>query len=172
MAEMSDRERLEKLASGKEQARQESRAWEQQKQAEEASRREEGIKLDKSKTEEVMGYCKQTFQGFRLVPTRHEINVDTVGCSIIHGIEADNVEYVCLNITHWGKETDNFQGMIPLLVTRYRNGEYHIAGIGGARFRMKEFEDLKQRLIQLISDTGEDSLRVLFGIVRNLLANR
>lgn len=86
MAEMSDRERLEKLAQEKEQAKQEAQARERQRQAEEAKRQDELLTVDREKTEEVLRYCKQHFQGFKLVPTGHEVSVDKAGSSRIHGV--------------------------------------------------------------------------------------
>lgn len=172
MAEMSDRERLEKLAQEKEQARQEAGAKEQQRQAEEAKRQEELLTQDKEKPEEILLYCKQQFQGFKLIPTGHEINVDKAGSSRTHGIQADRVEYVCLNISHWGDETNNFQGLIPLILTRYRNGEYHVIDPDGERTTTKTFDQLKEKLVQLLSGVDRESLKRVFEKVRRHFPGR
>ncbi len=172
MAEMSDRERLEKLAQENEQARQEAKAKEQQRQAEGAKRQEELLTQDKERTEEVLRYCTEQFRGFKLVPTGHEVSVGKAGSSRTHGVQADRVEYVCLNISHWGDETNNFQGLIPLILTRYRNGEYHVIDTDGERTTAKTFDQLKEKLIQLLSGMDRESLKRVFENVRRHFPGR
>lgn len=172
MAEMSDRERLEKLAQEKEQKRQEAQAKEVQRQADEAKHRAELLTQDKEKTEEILAFCKKQFQGFKLVPTGHEVSVDMAGSSRIHGIQADGVEYVCLNISHWGEETNDFQGLIPLLLTRHRYGEYYVIDADGKRTTTKDFEKLKETLVQVLSEMDRAALKRVFEKVRSHFPGR
>lgn len=163
---MSDRERLEKLAQEKELARQESLVKEQQRQADENKRQVELLTQDQQKTEEVLQYCKQQFEGFKLVPTGHEVSVGKAGSSRTLGIQADRVDFVVFNISHWGEETNDFQGQIPVLLTRFRNGEYHVIDADGARTTFKSFDHLKERLVQMLSEMNREYMKSLFERVR------
>lgn len=169
---MTDRERLEKLAQEKEQGGQEALAKEQQRQADEGRRQAELLAQDQQKTEEVLRHCKQQFQGFKLVPTGHEINVGKAGSSRTLGIRADRVDYVCFNISHWGEETNDFQGEIPVLLARFRHGEYHIIDGEGARTILKTFDRLREKLVQMLSQMDREYLKKVFESVRRHFPGR
>ena len=169
---MSHRERLEKLAQEKERARQEALAKEQQRQADESKRQAELLTQDQQKTEEVLQYCKQQFEGFKLVPTGHEISVGKAGSSRTLGIQADRVDFVAFNISHWGRETNDFQGQIPVLLTRFRNGEYHVIDAHGARTTLKTFEQLKEKLVHMLSEMDREYLKRVFEQVRRQFSGR
>jgi hypothetical protein len=172
MSKMSDRERLERLAQEKEQARQESLVKEQQRQTDENKRQAEMLTQDQQKTEEVLQYCKQQFQGFKLVPTGHEVSVGKVSSSRTLDIQADRVDFVSFNISHWGEETNDFQGQIPVLLTRFRNGEYHVINADGARTTVETFDQLKEKLVQMLSEMGRDYLKKVFEQVRRHFPGR
>lgn len=169
---MTDRERLETLAQEKERARQEALAKEQQRQAEESKRQAELLMQDQQKSEEVLQYCKQQFEGFKLVPTGHEVSIGKAGSSRTLGIQADRVDYVSFNISHWGEETNDFQGQIPVLLTRFRNGEYHVIDADGARTTVKTFDQLKERLVQMLSEMNRDYMKRVFEQVRRHFPGR
>jgi hypothetical protein len=172
MANMSDRERLEKLAQEKEQARQESLAKEQERQAQERRREADLLTQDQQKTEEVLQYCKQQFEGFKLVPTGHEVTVGKANSSRTLGIQADRVDFVSFNISHWGEETNDFQGQSPLLLTRFRNGEYHVIDADGARTTLKTLDQLKEKLVQILSEMDREYLKKVFEKVRRQYPGR
>jgi hypothetical protein len=172
MTAMTDRERLEKLVQEKERARQEALAKEQQRQADEGKRQADLLMQDQQKTEGVLQYCKQQFQGFKLVPTGHEISVGKAGSSRTLGIQADRVDYISLNISHWGEETNDFQGEIPVLLTRFRNGEYHIIDTDGATTTLKTLDQLKEKLVQMLSDMDREYLKKVFEQVRRRFPGR
>ena len=172
MAQMSDRERLDKVAQEKEQARQESLAKEQQRQAEESRRQAELLTQDRQKTEEVLQYCKQQFRGFKLVPTGHGAGVDKAGSSRTLGIQADGVDFVSFNITHWGEETNHFQGQIAILMTRFHKGEYHVITADGARTPLKTFDQLKDKLLQMLSEMDREYMKMVFAKVRRHFPSR
>lgn len=166
MSELSDRERLQKLAHEKEQLRQSEAEKQKLRQIEEAKTKMELVANDHAKTIEVLKHCKEIFEGFKLVPTGHEVSVDTANCSVLHGIKSDGVDYVCLHITHWSDETGNFQGQIPILLARFRHGEYQVVDVEGKKYQAKTFDDLKQSLIHSLSEMGRDVMRKLFTNVR------
>jgi hypothetical protein len=172
MAKMSDRERLEKLAQEKERARQESLAKEQQRQAGESRRQAELLAQDQQKTEELLQYCKQQFEGFKLVPTGHEVSVGKAASSRTLGIQADRVDFVSFNISHWGEETNDFQGQIPFLLTRFRNGEYHVIDVDGTRTTLKTFDQLKEKLVQMLSEMDREYMKKIFEQVRRQFHGR
>jgi hypothetical protein len=172
MAKMSDRERLERLAQEKERARQESLAKEQQRQTEESKRQADLLTQDQQKTEEVLQYCKQQFEGFKLVPTGHEVRVGTAGSSRTLGIQADRVDFVSFNISHWGEETNDFQGQIAVLLTRFRNGEYHVIDADCAKSTLKTFDQLKEKLVQMLSEMDREYLKRVFEQVRRHFPGR
>jgi hypothetical protein len=169
---MSDRERLEKLAQEKERARQEALAKEQQRQADETRRQADLLMQDQQKTEEVLQYCKQQFEGFKLVPTGHEVSIGKAGSSWTLGIHADRVDFVAFNISHWGEETNDFQGQIPVLSTRFRNGEYHVIDTDGKRTTLKTFDQLKEKLVQMLSEMDREYLKRVFEQVRSHFSGR
>lgn len=169
---MSDRERLEKLAQEKERARQEALAKEQQRQAEESSRQANLLREDQQKTEEVFQHCKQQFEGFRLVPTGHEVSMSKAGSSRMFGLQADRVDFVVFNISHWGQETNDLQGQIPVLLTRFRNGEYHVIDADGASTTLQTFDQLKDKLVQMLSEMDREYMKKVFENVRRYFPGR
>lgn len=168
----SDRERLEHLITQKERHRKADVENQKIRQIEDARHKAEVLASEKAKTQEVLTYCKQTFEGFRLVPTRHEIHVDSSSCSVLHALEPDEIEYVCLNISHWSRETGDFQGLIPILLTRFRHGEYQIINAVGERTQYKTFDDLTKGLVALVSDMDSELMAKVFANVRSRLARR
>jgi hypothetical protein len=167
MAEMSDRERLEKLAREKEQARAEAEATRQQQEAEQRRRRLEEDEADKQKTTELLAYCKQQFAGYKLVPTGHEVSVDNAGSSKTFNVTPDGVEYVALNVSHWGEETGNFQGLIPVLLTRFRKDQYEVLHAGGRKV-FSTFDKLREGLVGVLSGMDRDYMKSVFERVRNM----
>jgi hypothetical protein len=71
-----------------------------------------------------------------------------------------------LNISHWGDETNDFQGQIPVLLTRFRNGEYHVTNTEGTETTLKTFDQLKEKLVQMLSDMDREYLKKVFEQVR------
>jgi hypothetical protein len=169
---MSDRERLEKLAQEKERARQETLVKEQQRQADETKRQAELLTQDQQKTEEVLQYCKEQFEGFKLVATGDEVSIDKAGSSRTFGIQADRVDFVCFNISHLGRETNDFQGQIPVLLTRFRNGEYHVIDADSTRTTFKSLDQLKEKLVQMLSEIDREYLKRVFEQVRRHFSGR
>jgi hypothetical protein len=167
MAEMSDRERLEKLAREKEQARAEAEAKRQQQEADEDRRRLEEGETDRQKTAELLAYCKQQFAGYKLVPTGHEVSVDKAGSSKTFNVTPDGVEYVALNVSHWGEETGNFQGLIPVLLTRFRKGNYELLH-ASERKVFPTFDKLREGLVDVLSGMDRDYMKRVFERVRNM----
>ena len=170
MEKTSDRERLEKLAQEKEQKRQQAATKEQKDRANRAEQEANLLTHDQQKTDEIFQYCQQQFTRFKLVPTGHEVGVGKAESSRIHGIEADLVEFVSLHITHWEEETGNFQGQIPVLLARYRNGAYQVIDSDGERTSIKTFDQLKEKLIEALSDVDTQALKRLFQKVRSRVA--
>ncbi len=168
MAEMSDRERLEKLAGEKEQIRAEAESRRQEQQADEHRRRHEENEGAKQKTAELLAYCKQQFVGYKLVPTSHEVSVEMAGSSKTFNVTPDGVEYVALNVSHWGEETGNFQGLIPILLTRFRKGSYELLH-ATERKLFPTFDKLREGLLDVLSGMDRDYMKKVFERVRNVV---
>ena len=172
MGEMSDRDRLAQFAQEKEQARQKADLEAKQRHAEEERQKMESLTIDQQRTEELFQYCKMQFEGFKLVPTGHEISVSKAPSSRIAGIQPDGVEYASFNISHWSEETGNFQGLIPLLLTRCRALEYQIVDIDGKRISFRSLDEAKAQLVEMLSDMDQPFMKRLFAKVRDRLTGR
>lgn len=86
---MSDRERLEALAQANEQKRRDEESARKKMKAENAGRQLQQKASDEQQTEAIFQYCKSVFQGFKLKPTRHEVQVDKAPASKVHDIRSD-----------------------------------------------------------------------------------
>jgi hypothetical protein len=172
MAEITDRERLTQLAQEKEQARQRAELEAKQRHADHERQQAEILAKDQKATEELFQFCKVQFEGFKLVPTGHEISVSKAPSSRIFGVEADGVEYAAFNVSHWGEETGDFQGLIPLLLARFRTPQYQVVDIDGKRMSFSSVDEVKCKLVEMISDMDREFMKRLFRKVRDLLARR
>lgn len=167
MAEMSDRQRLEKLALEKEMGRRDATVRDQRRAAIQEDRQAQLLVEDQQKTEEILEYCKQQFQGFKLVPTGHEVGVDKAPSAKILQRKPDGVPFVAFSIQHWGDETNNFQGHIPFLLARYRNGKYQVTDMDGQTTGKQSFDELKSLLVEMLSEMGRESVLRLFEQLRS-----
>lgn len=164
---MSDRERLEALALANEQRRRDEESARKQMEAENAQRQLQQNASDEEQTEAIFQYCKSVFQGFKLKPTGHDVTVDKARASRIHGIKGDGHDYVSMNISHWGLETNDFQGIIPVILTRCFRGEYQVSDHEGRLKAFKSLDELKEHLIQLLANMDRDAIKKLFATVRS-----
>ena len=169
---MSDRERLETMALANEQKRRGEESTRKQMEAENAQRQLKQKASDEELTEAVFQYCKKEFQGFDLKPTGHVITVDKAPASRIHGIKSDGHDYVSMNISHWGSETNDFQGIIPVILTRCFRGEYQVSDHEGRNRVFKSIDELKEHLLQLLANTDRDAMKKLFATVRCQFSGR
>lgn len=169
MAGKTDRERAEELARDRERKEIEAKAEENRRHSAIVQERAHLLAQDQQKTAEILQHCQKEFSGFKLAPTGHEVSVRTAESSRVHDIEADDVEYVYLYISHWGEETGNFQGQIPVLLTRYRNGQYELIDADGKRTVVKTFDQLKNKLVEALSSMNRDCMKRLFAKVRSRL---
>jgi hypothetical protein len=167
---MSDRERLEAMAVTNEQKRCDEESARKQMEAENARRRVQQKASDEEQLEAIFQYCKKEFQGFKLRPTGHDVTVDKAPASRTHGIKSDGHDYVCLSISHWGLETNDFQGIIPVILTRCVRGEYQASDHESRMRVFKSFDELKEHLIHLLAHTDRDALKKLFATVRSQVA--
>ena len=164
---MSDMERLEALALANQQKRSDEESAHKQMEAENAVRQLQQSASDEEQTEAIYRYCKSVFQGFKLKPTGHDVTVDKAPASRIHGIKSDGHDYVSMNISQWGSETNDFQGIIPLILTRCFRGEYQVSDREGRMRVFKSFDKLKEHLLQLLANMDRDAIKKLFATVRN-----
>ncbi len=164
---MSDRERLQALTLANEQKRCEEESARKQLEVESAQRQLLQKTSDEEQTEAIFQYCKKEFQGFKLKPTGHDITVDKAPASRIHGIKSDGHDYVCLSISHWGDETNDFQGMIPVIMARCLRGEYQVADHEGRMRIFKSLDELKEHLVHLLANMDRDAVKKLFATVRS-----
>lgn len=164
---MSDRERLEALALANEQKRRDEESAGKQMEAENAQKQLQQTASDEEQTEAIFQYCKSVFQGFKLRPTGHDVTVDKAPASKTHGIKSDGHEYVSMNISHWGSETNDFQGIIPVILTRCFRGEYQVSDHEGRMRVFKSFDELKEHLLQLLANMDRDAMKKLLATVRN-----
>lgn len=169
---MSDRERLEAMALANEQKRRDEESARKQMDAESVQRQLQQKASDEEQTEAVFQYCKKEFQGFKLIPTGHVIQVDKAPASRIQGIKSDGHDYVSMSISHWGEETNDFQGMIPVIMTRSFQGEYQVSDHEGRKKAFKSVDELKEHLLQLLAHTDRDALKKLFATVRSQVSRR
>lgn len=164
---MADRERLEAMALANDQKRRDEESARMQMEAENAQRQLQQNASDEEQTEAIFQYCKSVFQGFKLKPTGHDVTVDKAPASRIHGIKSDVHDYVSMNISHWGSETNNFQGIIPVILTRCFRGEYQVSDHEGCMKVFKSLDELKEHLIHLLAHMDRDALKKLFATVRS-----
>lgn len=169
---MTDRERLEALALANEQKRRDEESARKQIEAENAQKQQQQTASDEEQTEAIFQYCKSVFQGFKLKPTGHDVTVDKAPASKIHGIKSDGHEYVSMNISHWGSETNDFQGIIPVILTRCFRGEYQVSDHEGRMKVLKSFDELKEHLIQLLASMDREAIKKLLAKVRNQVSRR
>ncbi len=164
---MSDRDRLEALARTMEEERQNHQHQLDIAEADEAKSAQREITSDKEITQTIFDYCLREIRGFKLVPTGHSVAVDMSNCSKIHGIQPDGMDYVCLNIQHWGEETNDFQGIIPLIMIRYRHGDYQLIGPTGKQSYLKSFDELRDQLVNMLAAVDRQAILALFAVVRS-----
>jgi len=164
---MSDRERLELLALASEQKRHDEELARKRLEAQTAQRQLQQKGSDEEQTEAVFQYCKKEFQGFELKSTGHEIKVDKSPASKIHSIKSDGHEYACLSISHCGSETNDFQGIIPVIMARCFQGEYQVSDHEGRKRSFKSFDELKEHLLNLLANMDRDAMKKLFATVRS-----
>ena len=169
---MSDRERLETMALANEQKRRDEDSARKHMEAENAQRQLRQKANDEEQTEAVFQYCKKEFQGFKLKATGHDITVDKAPASRIHGIKNDGHDFVCMSISHWGEETNDFQGMIPVIMTRCFRGEYQVSDHEGRKRVFKSIDELKEHLLHLLANMDRDALKKLFATVRSQVSRR
>lgn len=167
---MSDRERLEALALANVQKRRDEESARTQMDAENAERRLQQKASDEEQTEAILQYCKSVFQGFKLKPTGHEVQVDKAPASRVHGIRSDGHDYVCMSISHWGSESHDFDGLIPVIMTRCYQCGYQVSDHQGRMEILKSFDELKERLIQLLANMDREAVKILFATVRSLFS--
>lgn len=168
---MSDRERLEAMAFADEQKRRDEECARKQMEAESVQRQLQQKASHEEQTEAVFQYCKKEFQGFKLKPTGHDITVDKAPASRIHGIKSDGHDFVCMSISHWEEETNGFQGIIPVIMTRCFRDEYQVSDHEGRMRVFKSFDELKEHLLHLLAHTDRDALKKLFATVRSQISN-
>jgi hypothetical protein len=169
---MSDRERLEALAQANEQKRRDEESARKQMEAENAERHLQQRASDEEQTEAIFRHCKSVFQGFKLKPTGQDVQVDKAPASRVHGIRSDGHDYVCMSISHWGSETHDFDGLIPVVMTRCYQGEYQVSDHQGRMKVFTAFDDLKEHLIQLHANMDRDAMKKLFATVRGQVSGR
>lgn len=164
----ADRQKLERLAQEREATR---IAEDQKKQAQnEAHRQREAARdnEDIDTTKEVITYFRDTFKGFKLVPTDHEVSVDTAPTArVFPNVKADGVDYAMLHISHWGDETGNFQGQIPILLARHRHGKFCLHEVGEQVKRFDTFDEFKAAAVEAVAEIGRDSVMRVFEAVRS-----
>jgi hypothetical protein len=168
MPELTDRERLEKLAREKEQARAAAEAERQRKEADEQRLRHAEGEDDKRKTQELYAYCQQQFTGYKLVPTGHDLSVGKAPSSKMFNIAPDGVEYVTLNVSHWGDKTGNFEGLIPLALTRFRKGNYELLHASEKKV-FPTIEKVREGLVEVLSGMNRDYMKRVFERVRSMM---
>ncbi len=168
MAAMEDRARLEQLSREREESRLESERRRQQEETQAQQAQESEERLDASKTEELFEYCKREYEGFKLIPTGHPVEIDKAPSC--HGLtsRADGVYFVAICISHYGEETGNFQGKIPLVATRFRHGRYELHADERTTY-FDNLDDLRESLIKVLA--GMDS-KYLTHIFRRIATDR
>jgi hypothetical protein len=169
---MTDRERLEAMALANEQKWLDEEASRKRMDDENAQRELQKKTSDEEQTEAIFQYCMAEFQGFKLRPTGHDVSVGKAPASRIHGIKGDGHDYVSMNISHWGSETNDFQGIISVILTRCFRGEYQVSDHEGRMRVFKSFDELKKHLLQLLASMDRDALNKLFATVRSQVARR
>jgi hypothetical protein len=169
---MTDRERLEAMALANDQKRRDEESERKQLGAEKAEQQLQQKASDEEQTEAIFQYCKSVFQGFKLKPTGHDVTVDKAPASKIHDIKNDGHDYVSMNISHWGSETNDFQGIIPVILTRCFRGEYQVSDHEGRMRVFKSFDELKEHLLLLLASMDRDALKKLFATVRSQVSRR
>lgn len=160
----TDRERLERLAQENEKARVESKAAQGKKQAEIDQRNADQSAEDRQKTMEILETCKE-FNGFKLVPTGHEVTVNLAPSSRFLNREPDGIEYVSFNVSH-SDDRSNFQGQLSVLLARFRKGKYDVVDSSGESHFYKTLADTKEGIIKYLSGLGSDELGKLLEVVR------
>lgn len=165
---MEDRARLEQLSREREESRLESERRRQQEETHAQQAKENEERLDASKTEELFEHCKREFDGFKLIPTGHPVDIGKAPSC--HGItsRSDGVHFVAICISHYGEETGNFQGKIPLVATRFRHGRYELHADGRTMY-FDNLEELRESLIKVLA--GVDS-KYLTHIFRRIAMDR
>jgi hypothetical protein len=164
----TDRQKLERLSQEREATR---IAEDQNRQAQnEAHRQREAARdnQDIDKTKEVITYFRETFKGFKLVPTGHEVGIDTTPTArMFPNAKPDGVEYAMLHISHWGDETGNFQGQIPILLGRHRHGKVCLQAVGEYPKCFDTFDEFKDAAVEAVASIGRDSIMRIFEAVRS-----
>jgi hypothetical protein len=162
MPDISDREHAEgkAIVRGEIDAAVAANQLEDQSRAADADRSQ--LESDRANTETVLQHCTAQFQAFKLKPSGHEVIIDTAPEVSSLGLEADGVGYVIFSIAHRGEETGSFQGTIPLMAVRCRNDEYEIKQIFGNCLTVTTFDELRESLIDAISEINQAALQSAF----------
>ncbi len=115
---MSDTQRLEAMSLAKEKIRREEETARKHLVAENAERQLKQKASDAVQTEAIFQYRKTELQGFKLKPTGYDVTVVKAPASKTHGIKSDGHDYFSMKIRLWGSGTNDFHGIIPVILTR------------------------------------------------------
>src|ERR1700690_3984861 len=118
MADLSDRQRADKLVKEKEEER--VAVAETKRQESEALRKQQAEldDLDKLKNEELFAYCKKEYHGFKLAG-KIDVGMDYAFQAPILNLTLDNSKYVFFSFAVNDRH-------VPFLAARFRNGTYNI----------------------------------------------
>jgi hypothetical protein len=171
MPELTDRERLERLAQQELEQTREAEARRKSEAEQAAASEARQLADSRSKTDELVEWCKLTFSGFKLPDSGHEVSVGRAGESKLYNLQSDKVSFVALSIQHWHDSTGDFQGDIPLVLAHFISGRYRIH-FGGrvqsavGREECSTLAEAKERLIAIMASFDRTRLGVVFAQVR------
>jgi hypothetical protein len=160
MIPSAGRERLEQLARQKRQERQQQAAQREQERA-----------IERAKTAELYGWCQETFDGYLLTETRHELCVSRAAwavnvCSYLGDTRLPpGAEYVSLAVPHAGPGGGDEQRLVLLLLARFTDSQFEVLDEERA-LCLRCLEEAQDYLVNFVADLGGERLGRLFERVR------